>query len=600
MPVPPVIRPHLPGGAAPDPEPCPSRWYDFLEKAFAGLRSLFGGEQGHPLIGRISSPFPLKADTDLETVEQYLSHWVQEEEVGENRIAAKAEFLRFLRDETSHELSLNQLGLKSLPNIFNVSAFSTRLKELIAFENALETLPSTIGCLSVLDMIMLHANKLRELPPEIGQLRLLKALDLQNNLLRALPEEVREMRSLEIVYLNSNQIESIPAGIGNWISLQSLYLGDNRLETIPSGIGRCILLKELSLVRNSLIRVPPTVGRLSHLEALNLSHNPAITEIPFEFLTLSARCTIGIEGCGLTPAVLEELRERTSAPGYHGPHISHSIAPLVHFTRSPLKSVEELLRELYQIAERPYQAVKIPGNVVHESELQIWLSRMSLMKDYKATAEGRKLLVDKILTYIEHAGIDLEFQKEFAGIVIGAGESCGDRVSLSVLKLGIAYKLTTINKKNLKELADFLKRGVWALKLLETCAENKIPSLQLFDEVEVYLAYPISLKDRLQLPIDVDEMRYFRCSGLNPEDLDSAAVFVESHLKDEEASIDFLIHNSTWKRALVVKYPTKCAALEREKAAKFRDKNIEEEDLLAAQNAYLTGLKDLIRKTLNS
>lgn len=64
--------------------------------------------------------------------------------------------------------------------------------------------------------------------------------------------------------------------------------------------------------------------------------------------------------------------------------------------------------------------------------------------------------------------------------------------------------------------------------MLETIARNKIPTLSFFDELKVYLGYPIKLKQQLDIPIDAQGMLYFSCSVLKPKDLQEAKDFVLS------------------------------------------------------------------------
>jgi hypothetical protein len=52
------------------------------------------------------------------------------------------------------------------------------------------------------------------------------------------------------------------------------------------------------------------------------------------------------------------------------------------------------------------------------------------------------------------------------------------------------------------------------IEQLEQIAREKVKTLRFVDEIEVYLAYPVKLKERLDLQIDVKDMLYFGCSGV--------------------------------------------------------------------------------------
>ena len=75
-------------------------------------------------------------------------------------------------------------------------------------------------------------------------------------------------------------------------------------------------------------------------------------------------------------------------------------------------------------------------------------------------------------------------------------------------------------------------------------------TLKFVDDVEVILAYPIMLKERLQLPIDVDDMLFFNFSGVTDSDLKNAQDFVEDAWKNDKGFYQFLIQQPKWKEAL--------------------------------------------------
>jgi hypothetical protein len=65
-------------------------------------------------------------------------------------------------------------------------------------------------------------------------------------------------------------------------------------------------------------------------------------------------------------------------------------------------------------------------------------------------------------------------------------------------------------------------RRMFRLDKLENIARSKAAGLRLVDEVEVYLAYQVQLRDRLDLPLDTPNMRFFGASLLTSDDLDRA------------------------------------------------------------------------------
>ncbi|MBM3208458.1 MAG: hypothetical protein FJZ57_07685 [Chlamydiae bacterium] len=67
-------------------------------------------------------------------------------------------------------------------------------------------------------------------------------------------------------------------------------------------------------------------------------------------------------------------------------------------------------------------------------------------------------------------------------------------MALSVLHLALQHKLHSIDKNDLSDFADFLIHGPWMIDQLKNITRQKINTLRFVDEIEVYLAYPISLK----------------------------------------------------------------------------------------------------------
>ena len=55
-------------------------------------------------------------------------------------------------------------------------------------------------------------------------------------------------------------------------------------------------------------------------------------------------------------------------------------------------------------------------------------------------------------------------------------------------------------------------RGMFRLDQLEGVAREKVASLNFFDEIGGYLAHQVKLRERLALPLDTPDMRFFNVS----------------------------------------------------------------------------------------
>ncbi|MBM3208503.1 MAG: hypothetical protein FJZ57_07910, partial [Chlamydiae bacterium] len=199
--------------------------------------------------------------------------------------------------------------------------------------------------------------------------------------------------------------------------------------------------------------------------------------------------------------------------------------------------------------------------------LQSWLSRLSLMQ--QNGRDGVQSLSRKVLSYLQLAQDNKEFRETFFAVIDGAHRTCGDRMALSVLHLGLQYRMTVFNKSDLRGYADFLIHGPWMLDRLEEISRVKVESLRFVDEIEVYLGYPVKLRERLKLQIDVEDMLYFSCSEITEADLDNAASFIENQLSELDAVANILVKREDWVKALKEQCKQEVNAIEEHKASRY-------------------------------
>jgi len=428
-------------------------------------------------------------------LQKIIDDWVMSAEPGENRERARSSIIEFLTNKDTTQIVLAQLGLKTLPSIFDRPPFTSRLAYL-----------------------HLAKNKLTSIPPEFGQLR-----------------------SLRWLYLMQNQIASIPHEIGQLHNLEHLILSSNQLTPLPSEI-----------------------GQLQKLRDLDIRQNPTLQGLPNELLALPRSCTVNFGETGLSERVLLSLQEACNALGYAGPCISFAMDHMPHYHNGELKSLDILISELFSvIGVEPNGFPKLDAlNEEQKGTIRSWLSRLSDTADFKRKGEFQKAFAQQIAGYLQQANDDESFRDKFLMIIDGAAKTCGDRVALSILHVGIAARLSKI--KDIQPLSQFLVQTVWPVQMLEEIARKKTETLNFFDEIEVYLGYPIMLRERLGLEIDVHEMLYFRCSALTQQDLDKAAEYVEMQQQDEEAVFAFLSEQEDWRAALRAEYPERCDEIDEE------------------------------------
>ncbi len=117
---------------------------------------------------------------------------------------------------------------------------------------------------------------LTELPTSIGQLAQLQVLLVADNELTSLPEALGQLSQLENLVAFGNQLTDLPQALGQLSQLKVLYVGSNRLAALPEAIGRLTQLRSLYVYGNKLTALPKSLRRLPNLQQLDLQDNPAL------------------------------------------------------------------------------------------------------------------------------------------------------------------------------------------------------------------------------------------------------------------------------------------------------------------------------------
>jgi len=474
-------------------------------------------------------------------LQQILDKWVEQEEPGEQRDRARSAIIEFLKDRSKSKLELSSLELKSLPSIFDKEPFIIRLETL-----------------------RLDINKLTSLPVEICHLQNLTNLYLSHNKISTLPAEIGQLKKLTKLLLSDNQITSLPEQICHLENLTELNLPFNQLTSLPEQIGQLQNLRDLCLSSNFLVSIPEQIGQLQNLTRLYLSSNQTLQGLPNQLLQLRFSCEVSIYETGLSQHVRANLQETCTAPGYRGPRIGYSMEHMEGHHGEELNPLPTLIVELFSVLKEQPRAFPQLDQLddVQKGSIQSWLSRLSDTADYKRQGKFQKAFVKQIVNYLQQANDDPQFREAFLNIIADAAITCGDRISLSILHVGIASRLRLIT--DIHELRKFLTGTVWPVQMLEEIARQKTETLRFFDEIEVYLGYPIMLREKLGLEIAVKEMLYFRCSALNKDDLDQAAEFVMRQQTNVQAVCSYLASREDWIQALRSQYPERSASIDDE------------------------------------
>jgi hypothetical protein len=366
-------------------------------------------------------------------------------------------------------LDLSENVLARLPTLLPVG-----LRRLKVVGNVLEALPAVLPRnLEYLDAARNHLATLADLPAT------LRVLHLERNFLTALPR-------------------MLPSG------LERLYVSGNRLTRLPDDLPTG--LRVLDLRHNRLTQLPPTLRALTRC-TVHLQHNPIpLDEIPH------------------------------IPPDQPAPDIQYSPVDNDQPERSETlqQAVGHWLDEGFEAAAARWDAIAseagdAPGAMAFRN-LLIRLRETAGRDNGTLRAELREWLVE--LSKPERAAL----RRATITVCADAAETCQDRLTW------------TLNQAKTLRLNDDIERGMYderpgrvieaarqmfRLEILTEIARRKVAGSAHLDELEVYLAYAVKLKHKLDLKTVAPHMRYFGVASVSQLDLDDAVREVREREQDE-------------------------------------------------------------------
>eukprot|EP00002_Diphylleia_rotans_P037400 TRINITY_DN8349_c0_g1_i3.p1 TRINITY_DN8349_c0_g1~~TRINITY_DN8349_c0_g1_i3.p1 ORF type:complete len:206 (-),score=69.87 TRINITY_DN8349_c0_g1_i3:134-751(-) len=136
--------------------------------------------------------------------------------------------------------------------------------------------------------LILKNNALSSLPESIGKLPNLKILEVEANKLSSLPASMSSLSKLEVLNASYNQISSLEA-LSTSTSLVSVALDMNKIQSIDQlPFERMERLSSFSASGNQIVDIPTTVEKLQNMSALNLKDN-MIEDLPREMGNLTEK-----------------------------------------------------------------------------------------------------------------------------------------------------------------------------------------------------------------------------------------------------------------------------------------------------------------------
>ncbi|KAI9327281.1 hypothetical protein BDR26DRAFT_875703 [Obelidium mucronatum] len=162
----------------------------------------------------------------------------------------------------------------------------------LALNGIYGSIPSEIGCLSSLTILILSSNELSgSIPSQIGLLTNLRFLRLDSNSLSGvIPTEIGDLGLLEYLQLDDNELEGeIPPSVWGLLNLKALNLEKNRLTgSLPETIGNLSRLAYFSMWCNQLSGpIPASIGNCVSLKLLHMHKNQFSGPVPREIMNLN-------------------------------------------------------------------------------------------------------------------------------------------------------------------------------------------------------------------------------------------------------------------------------------------------------------------------
>jgi E3 ubiquitin-protein ligase SspH2 len=265
-----------------------------------------------------------------------------------------------------------------------------------------------------------------------------------------------------------------------------------------------------------------------------------------ESLFTSSHLTLNFAGCPLSINAIRSLIDNIDrVPIDRRPRIEYDIVD--HEYNDDQIPLDEVIPLIFKRIDRPLLDPSIFKRIKCDSYIHPWLNRI-----YKENTKIVEELLPHIIDMVIEMTNNEEFMDEACNIIQDATATCGDRMILSILYVSMQYKMHLIanHLDRIEDIFRFLIRGPYIMDELEKIARDKIKSMFAVDEVEVYLAYPIKLRDVFNIPIETKDMLYYTCSSVNEIDLKKAQDIINKKLKDKDYIIEFLIRQPLWNKVV--------------------------------------------------
>ncbi|ENL8184023.1 SPI-2 type III secretion system effector E3 ubiquitin transferase SspH2 [Salmonella enterica] len=476
------------------------------------------------------------------------------------------------------------------------------LQELSVSDNQLASLPALP---SELCKLWAYNNQLTSLPTLPSGLQELSVSDNQLASLPTLPSELYKL------WAYNNRLTSLPALPSG---LKELIVSGNRLTSLPVLPSE---LKELMVSGNRLTSLPMLPSGLLSLSV----YRNQLTRLPESLIHLSSETTVNLEGNPLSERTLQALREITSAPGYSGPIIQFDMAgaSAPRETRALHLAAADWLVPARAGEPAPADRWHMFGQEDNADAFSLFLDRLSETENFIKDA-GFKA---QISSWLAQLAEDEVLRANTFAMATEATSSCEDRVTFFLHQMKNVQLVHNAEKGQYdNDLAALVATGreMFRLGKLEQIAREKVRTLALVDEIEVWLAYQNKLKKSLGLTSVTAEMRFFDVSGVTVTDLQDAELQVKAAEKSEFR--EWILQWGPLHRVLERKAPERVNALREKQISDYEEtyrmlsdtelrpsglvgntdaeRTIGARAMESAKKTFLDGLRPLVEEMLGS
>ncbi|WP_078351857.1 SPI-2 type III secretion system effector E3 ubiquitin transferase SspH2, partial [Salmonella enterica] len=476
------------------------------------------------------------------------------------------------------------------------------LQELSVSDNQLASLPALPSELCKLWAYNNQLTSLPMLPPGLQE------LSVSDNQLASLPTLPSELYKL---WAYNNRLTSLPALPSG---LKELIVSGNRLTSLPVLPSE---LKELMVSGNRLTSLPMLPSGLLSLSV----YRNQLTRLPESLIHLSSETTVNLEGNPLSERTLQALREITSAPGYSGPIIRFDMAgaSAPRETRALHLAAADWLVPAREGEPAPADRWHMFGQEDNADAFSLFLDRLSETENFIKDA-GFKA---QISSWLAQLAEDEALRANTFAMATEATSSCEDRVTFFLHQMKNVQLVHNAEKGQYdNDLAALVATGreMFRLGKLEQIAREKVRTLALVDEIEVWLAYQNKLKKSLGLTSVTSEMRFFDVSGVTVTDLQDAELQVKAAEKSEFR--EWILQWGPLHRVLERKAPERVNALREKQISDYEEtyrmlsdtelrpsglvgntdaeRTIGARAMESAKKTFLDGLRPLVEEMLGS